>query len=387
MTAGAFFERQTDRIWADYFVPGLAATGYGTVPKCMPDDIFCTRVNRIDRDYAGFVEGSYDILPNLTLNGGIRYFITRNTLSGFSGFGSSTTDPTACAPSTDPNLPCLLFDKTVREDGETHKVNLSWKPVRDTMVYFTYSTGFRPGGINRRVGVNPYKSDTLDNFEVGLKTQLLDRHLTLNVRGFLRGLEGSAVRPDIGRRRGRDQHLQCRQPAHIKGVEGDFAFRSGPLTLSGSATYIDAKLVTAFCPIAANGNPDCSDPTTVAAPIGTTLPIQPKFKGNVSVRYAFDIGQVAAYAQAGLGHQSGTRSYLTDVEADLLGNTDEFTTVDFSVGGKLGNYSLEAFIQNAFDERGILSLNTACVPTICGAYARAYPIKPQMFGLKLSARY
>jgi hypothetical protein len=145
--------------------------------------------------------------------------------------------------------------------------------------------------------------------------------------------------------------------------------------------------VTDFCPIAANGNPDCSDPTTVAAKAGTPLPIQPKFKGNLNLRYAFSLGRIDAYAQGSVNHQSGTRSYLTDVEAGLLGSTKGFTTMDFSVGGTVGRYSFEAFVQNAFDKRGTLSLNTVCVPTICGAYVRAYPIKPQMFGLKASTRF
>lgn len=387
VTAGLFFERQTDRIWADYYIPGLENTGLGvTVPKCQTDDIFCSRVNRIDRDYAGFVDASYDILPNLTVNGGIRYFITRNSLSGFSGFASATGDPTTCPPSTDPNLPCQLFDKTVKQDGETHKINISWKPITGTMVYATYSTGFRPGGINRRVGVNPYKADTLDNFEAGIKTQLFDRHLTLNLAGFYEdwkdlqyGLTSAGAVGVIS--------TYNAGTAHIKGIEGDFAFRTGGLTISGSGTYVDAKLVTAFCPIAPSGNPDCSDPTTVAAPVGTQLPIQPDFKANVSVRYAFPVGKVDAYAQAAVNTQTGTRSYLTDIEANLLGSTSGFTTADFALGGKIDRYSFEAFIQNAFDERGILSLNTACVPTICGAYARAYPIKPQTFGFRLSARY
>ena len=61
--------------------------------------------------------------------------------------------------------------------------------------------------------------------------------------------------------------------------------------------------------------------------------------------------------------------------------------MDFSLGGKMGGYTVEAFVQNMFDQRGILSINPICVPTICGAYARNYAIKPQQFGVKLSARY
>ena len=383
VTAGVFFERQTDRIYADYLIPGLAAVPGGlTVPKC-GDDIFCTRVNRVDRDLAGFLDLSYDILENLTLNGGIRVFQTRNSLSGFSGF-ASTVGGAGCPVSTDPVLPCLLFDKEVKEDGETHKVNLTWRVTPDVMIYSTYSTGFRPGGINRRVGVNPYKSDTLDNFEIGAKTQFYDRRVTLNVSLFLEnwkalqfGLSSAGSVGVISTYNAGD--------ARIKGIEGDFNIVLGNFTLSGSATYIDAKLTTDFCPIGPTGNPVCS--LGIAAPEGTQLPIQPKFKGGITARYKFDIGSAQAFVQGSVNHQAGTRSYLTDFEAALLGPTQPFTTVDFSLGADLGQWNFAAYVQNAFDVRGILSLNTVCVPTICGAFARSYPIKPQQFGIKIGYRY
>lgn len=383
LTAGVFYERQTDFIKADYIIPGLASIPGGlAVPTC-GDDIFCTRVNRIDRDYAGFVDASFDILPNLTVNGGIRYFKTKNSLAGFSGFASTVGSPD-CPATTGP-YPCLLFDKTVEETGETHKVNLTWKIDPDKMLYATYSTGFRPGGINRRVGVNPYKSDKLDNFEVGFKSQLLDRTLTFNVAAFYENWKslqyGLAAFGSVG-----VISTYNAGDAHIYGVEGDFNWRIGALTLAGSATYIDAKLVTDFCPIDTTGNPNCSG-GNIAAPKGTRLPIQPKFKGGLSARYAYPVGSVDAYVQAGVNHQSGTRSNLNDLEAGLLGDTKGFTTVDAAIGGKWGNYTFELFAQNLFDERGILSVNTVCVPTICGAYARSYPIKPQMFGVKAGWRY
>ena len=383
VTAGLFYERQTDGIRADYLIPGLAAVPGGyTVPKC-GDDIFCTRVNRVDRDYAGFVDLSYDILENLTLNGGIRVFKTRNSLSGFSGFASTLGDPT-CLPSSDPALPCLLFDKTVKESGETHKVNLTWRVTPDVMFYSTYSTGFRPGGINRRVGVNPYKSDTLDNFEIGAKTQFLDRRVTLNVSLFLENWKALQFGLSSAGSVGVISTYNAGN-ARIKGIEGDFNIVLGNFNLSGSATYIDAKLTTDFCPIGTAGNPVCS--LGIAAAAGSQLPIQPKFKGGITARYKFDVGSAKAFVQANANHQSGTRSYLTDFEAALLGPTKPFTTVDFSLGADMGRWNWQAFVQNAFDERGILSLNTVCVPTICGAFARSYPIKPRLIGIKVGYRY
>jgi iron complex outermembrane receptor protein len=91
--------------------------------------------------------------------------------------------------------------------------------------------------------------------------------------------------------------------------------------------------------------------------------------------------------QASVLHQTSTTSYLGPVEAAILEDTPPFTTVDFSVGTKIGDISLEAFIQNAFDERGELSHNSFCAPVYCGQYYRIYPIKPQLFGIKVAQRF
>ena len=397
-TAGVFMERQTDKMFNDYSVKGLAgevanANAYTVaVPTC-GDDVFCTRVYRVDRDYAGFADGSYDLMSNLTIDAGIRYFTTKNSLSGFSGLASSVL-PTGSTPvsgkcvlGTGGVTPCANFGSTVKQSGETHKVNLSWKVTPLHLLYFTYSTGFRPGGINRISSVLPYQADKLSNFEIGAKTQWFNRMLTVNMAAFVENWNkmqfGLAPPGAIG-----VLATYNAGNAQIKGVEGNFNLRLSPITLSGSASYIDAKLTTPFCNFGAGNNPDCAN--GLAAPVGTPLPIQPKFKGNLTARYDFAVGSVKAWAQLTGNHQSGARQYLTNIPGTLtpyLPDTAGFSTVDFSLGGKMGGYTVEAFVQNMFDQRGILSINPICVPTICGAYARNYAIKPQQFGVKLSARY
>ena len=380
MVAGLFFQRQTDRIVADYFIPGLAGIPASpAVPKA-GDDLFATRAYRVDRDYAAFFDGSFDITPQLTLSAGIRGFIVKNSFVGFSGFKSNTTAAN-CVPVTADNRVCNNFDKITNQTGETHRLNLTWRIDPDRLVYATYSTGYRPGGNNRRPGINPYDADTLSNYELGFKTSWFDRKLRLNAAVFYEkwnklqyGLSpvGSAGVTNI----------YNAGDARVYGVEFDANLRLGGLTLSGSGAFIDAKLATDFCSIGASGNVDCAL-GTVAAPKGTSLPVQPKFKGNATARYEFDLGQAKAFAQASVLHQSGTRSYLTILEADLLGRTGAFETFDFSVGAKISGFDVAVYIENAFDRRGILSINTVCTPTICGAGRRFYPIKPQVFGLKI----
>ncbi len=322
-------------------------------------------------------------MTNLTLNGGVRAFIVNNTASGFSGT-ASRVNATDCIGPGDAVLPCLLFSKKAVQSGETHKVNLSWKIDGDHLVYATYSTGYRPGGVNRLPGVNPYTADTLSNYEVGVKTAWFRRKLILNIAAFQEewhdvqfsvttpGSSGTLSIYNVGN-------------ARIKGVEGDFSATLGGFNLSGSASYIDGKTTTAFCGIGLGGNPDCA--TGIFVSNGAILPIQPKFKGNMTARYGVEIGSAKAFVQGTVNHQSSTRAALGDADAAAFGPIYGFTTADFSLGADMGRWHWEAFIQNAFDKRGILSLNSACIPSACAPYARAYPIKPQMFGIKLGAKY
>ncbi|WP_157216012.1 TonB-dependent receptor [Flavisphingomonas formosensis] len=391
ITAGMFYQRQTDKIAADYRVAGISTlTDLDpdvTFPTPIPgfgDSVFRTRLMRKDKDAAAFTEVSYDILPNLTVLGGVRVFATKTTLYGFSGFAFNIDS--TCINDGATNRPCTNVDKHQNETGETHKANLTWKITPDKMVYFTYSTGFRPGGVNRRQGVVPFKSDTLTNYEIGWKTTWFDRRLRVNGAVFLEdwkdvqfglspiGSQGVTNTYNAG-------------DARIKGIEGDFSLTLGGLVLSGSGTYVDAKLTSPFCAFDDLGNSVCLPGVAPAAPKGTRLPVQPKFKGNINARYNMKFGDIDAYVQGTALHQGGTRTFLTDEEFSIIGPTKGFTTFDFALGGSLNKTSFELFIQNAFDKRGQLSRNTACAPAYCGGDYRIYPVKPQLFGVKLGQRF
>jgi len=379
-TAGMFFQRQSNKNLADYQVPGLAATGF---PVVYGDDVFVTNTRIVDRDYAMFGEASLDILPGITLTGGIRGFMAKNTLVGFSGFTSNAVTVGCTTPI---NLKtCINVDKRYEEMGETHKANLTWQIDPDRMVYFTYSTGFRPGGNNRRPGIDPYAADTIDNFEFGWKTSWFDRMLRLNGAVYYEKWNKLQYQlapvGSVG-----VVNIYNAGDARIYGAEVDAQLRIQGFMLAASGSYTDAKLTTNFCSIGANGNPDCAS-GTLTAPKGTRLPVQPKFKGTATARYDFPLGGHDSFVQGSVLHQSGVRNFLGLADDAAVGDTKGFTTFDFSAGIKFGDLSFEAFIQNAFDKRGILSRNTFCVPTYCGAYARSYPVKPQLFGLKASQRF
>jgi outer membrane receptor protein involved in Fe transport len=383
LTAGMFMQLQSDRIAADYqtqniskALPSVWLTPFGTT-----DTVFLTRIRRKDRDYAMYAQAEYDLAPGFTAIAGIRAFIAHNTLYGFSGTNSGSNLATCIAGAAAiAPTPCTNVDKKQDESGVIWRGGLKWQATPDIMLYATVSRGYRPGGNNRRPGVDPFKSDTLDNYEVGWKTHL--GPIYFNGAAFYEkwkdvqfglvplGQNGVTNTYNAG-------------DARIYGLEGDVSARFGGLSLSASATYVDAQTTTDLCQVdPVTKNIVCVPGTPPAAPRGTRLPVMPKFKGTASARYEFPVSSATGFVQGSVTHQSGTRSFLTDSDFAAVGSTKAFTTADFSAGVHWDSIRIEAFIQNAFDSRGALSLNSVCATQICGRFSRVYPTKPRFFGLK-----
>lgn len=64
-----------------------------------------------------------------------------------------------------------------------------------------------------------------------------------------------------------------------------------------------------------------------------------------------------------------------------------FVSFDFSAGVKKGQWSIDLFIQNAFDKRGELTQNTFCSISFCAGSSRTFTIKPQFFGIRTAFKY
>ncbi len=384
LTAGLFLQHQTDTIRADYQVQGIANVIdlQGWFPGVFggTDSIFRSRINRKDRDYAMFAQAEVDLMPTVTLIGGIRGFIADNTIYGFSGLAKSNAANNCIAGLSFPDVPCVNVNKKQVESGVIWRGGVRFKPSDDLMLYGTVSRGYRPGGNNRRPGVDPFKSDKLDNYELGWKTHFANVYFNgavfyekwKNVQFGLVPVGQNGV-----------TNTYNAGDARIYGIEGDISARFGGLTFSAGATYVDAKTTTDLCQVdPITKNIVCEPGVPPAAAKGTRLPIMPKFKGSATVRYETPLVGGTGFVQGSLTHQGGTRSFLTDADFAAVGSTKPFTTADFSVGVNWDNWRLEAFIQNAFDSRGALSLNTACATTFCGPFARVYPTRPQLFGIK-----
>lgn len=387
---GLFYQKQTDNIRAAFQTNDLPS--YYSVDGS-PNTVYLSQQDRADRDYAVFTDLAFDITSQIKLNAGIRQFWVENTLYGFFGFnygnsGEGSCNPPVSAATIIPNeLPCINTNKKVVEDGETHKVNLQYQIDSDRMVYLTYSTGFRPGGINRRVGVAPYGDDTLTNYELGWKTGWMDQRLRIN--GAVFEEKWYNMQLAVTGANGITSIVNAAN-AEVKGVETQVEWVVvDNLTVGGAGTYVNARTTQNYCnadPVTEAVTHNCSD-ADANAPAGTQLPVTPKLKLNATARYKFDMGDYQSFVQGVVIHQGASTSNLDVSENELMGDLPKFTTFDFSAGTGRNNWKLEAFIDNAFDKRGQLGRVNQCANDYCYENYRVYPIRPMFFGVKFGQKF
>jgi outer membrane receptor protein involved in Fe transport len=380
---GVFDERQTHDINQQYLTDGLgtdiSVTGH-------PNTIWLTQQIREDDDKAVFGEMNFDFTEQLTGTLGGRYFWTDNSLNGYYGFGAGFSTSQGEATCFDPNpfhgAPCRDLDKSTSENDALGKANLTYKLDADKMIYATWSQGFRPGGINRRETLPPYKADWLDNYEFGWKTEWLDHHLLWNGAVFQENWKDFQFA--ILGQNGLTEIKNANQ-ARIRGLETNIGWAATyNLTLSTGVAFYHSELTENYCGFTDDaGNPvtDCADPQ---APKGTQLPLTAKYKGNVTARYAFDFHGWDSYFQAAGFFEGRRTSDLRLVEREIMGDMPGYGTVDLSAGMKKDLWSFDAYIKNTFDNRGELARYAECATAVCGAQTYVVPVQPRTIGLRVT---
>lgn len=383
--AGGFYQKQKHNIFQNYKIDGLGSDisvpGYtGT--------IWLTKQNRVDRDKAVFGQAEYDITDKLMLTAGIRFFKAHNTLVGFYGYGAGygSTGERACFKGpVVAGSPCTNLDKGVKESGNVPKVTLTYKIDGDKLVYATYSKGFRPGGINRRSTLPPYQADYLKNYEAGWKTTWFNNSFRWNGAVYLEDWKNFQF--SILGANGLTEIKNANQ-ARIKGVESDITWvPARGLTINASAAYTDAKLSANYCGFTDSaGNPitQCASPQ---APDGQVLPVTPKFKSNVTVRYDFNLGDWDAFAQGSYVGQTSNWTDLRTLERGLIGKQPRYSTVDLSTGIDKDGLSLSLYLKNIFDKRASLNRYAECAESLCYPMTYIVPNQPRTLGIKLGKQF
>lgn len=386
--AGLFYQRQEHLFDLQWVVPDMnpadSVVQGGTT-------IWQTNQQRIDRDKAAFGEMYFDITDKWTIMGGARYFEYENSLFGFNGFlkhctgftdadGNFTEDPAGT-----PQFPCFntgILDDVSKGNDMAYKASLEYKVTDESMVYVTYSQGFRAGGVNRaRVpGIPKYEPDFVDNYEFGWKTQWLDDRLRFNGAvyivdwndfqfGFLDfTVSNLTIIQNVGN-------------SQTKGVEWQLDFAATEnLTLSFDGSYNDAKLQEDFW--RSEADEAASLPPT--SPKGTKMPYVPPLQLTGIGRYNYTLGDMPSFAQVAVSYVD---SAWNNLEVNNRQKMGAYTVINLTTGIERDNWSLALYANNVLDERGQTDILDPGYFSPSGIDLNENIIRPRSFGLRWSQRF
>jgi iron complex outermembrane receptor protein len=330
--------------------------------------------------YAGFTEVNYEITDRLTAIAGIRYSKERRANKGRAGLGVPPVDP---AP--------YILGPVTSFDAWTPRFSLLYKATDETNVYFTYSQGFKSGGVQSGAFLLPaalrstaiYRPEKIKAYEVGVKSSPTP-DITINAAAFYYDYRDLQVQ--VQAQTGMAVTLNAAS-ARIYGFEADALWRATPeLTFTAGLSLIDGKykdfpnaavlrpkpavaglgLVGNVATTAANGFPNGVDVS------GNTLPRAPKATLTLVGDYTKDFS-------AGTWNLNATVFYTTKVfyDSDERINQPAYALVNATTSWKPAgsNYRFEAWVKNLTNKDYISSVFIQDVADIVGyGWKRTYGV-------------
>ena len=324
-------------------------------------------------------------------------------------------------------------DGSTTEEDTIIRLSLDWQMNDDVMIYGVYSEGYRPATQNRNAGqlasnqceetdpnfatcaaTNTYQgyvvpavavTDTLENLELGMKSELMDGRLRLNAVAYRTEIDNLQVSRFDPSNVAFLVFMENIGDAETSGVDLDFIYMaSDNLTLSGAVSMLDTELTRI------NSQLD-----NIAVPVGSELPFAPSLSGNIRARYDFQWNGGDAWFNAalvyrgatvsgivgsgefmedthrlaygrssgfGLQNEGGTFGTVETSDGEIPANSryknDAATTINVGMGYGRDNWTAEVYINNLTGEEGHV------VQTAGKFTPEASMMRPRTMGLRLS---
>ena len=350
VTAGLFYDDQEVATVGQFNIastekfPAMARTLVGTESinsdgGPFPADVsFINDITHTIEQVAVFGQFEYDLTNDLTASIGARWYQIDDEYKGSTStvdvsrriraFGTLDEselaavglDPVAVNAAIDSGqliIDDLESDGVLSVDDTIFKFSLDYKLSDDVLVFANYSEGFRPPVTNRVGGglasnqsgkfenfrIPVYSTtDTLDNYEVGMKGDFLDGILRVNATAYyseITDLQTSRFDPtnisflvftdNVG-------------DAEIKGMDANITWlATDDLVINAAFSLLDTELTRINSELAG-----------ISAGVGSKLPYSANFSGNINARYFFEM------QEGRRGYVNGSVSYTGDRLAGMV---------------------------------------------------------------------
>ena len=283
----------------------------GQLPLCLGCN---DRINKLN-SVAVFSDFTFHATDKLDLTVGARYTLD-DVYQSYSGYGlfrkpriPDPSDPTGLTPL--PTTDSKDFDDLAPRFSAAYQVS------DDANLYATISKGYKAGGFT--LGFNgakgeaidePFKPETLWNYEVGFKSEWLDNRLRLNAAAF--HLDWSDLQLETiffaipGDATSNINKTINVRDATADGAEVELALAATDrLTFTGGLGYLHTE-------IKSDDYARLSGNLEVALE-GEPLPRSPEWTGSLAADYSFNIGSVPAWVRGEFVYRDSQFSTIEDV--------------------------------------------------------------------------
>lgn len=332
------FDSLSERAFREtYNAPGLdAATG-----GALGTDLEYTQdTPNADRQRAAFVDVTYKPVNAMQISAGVRRAYLDHE-------GAYTADGPLNGGSSGP--PDTYGDHS--ENNTAPRFTARYQFAPNQMIYASAAKGFRIGGTNSKLppicdadlanlGLNngdPFKSDSLWSYELGLKNSWVDGHVRTRLAAYR--IDWKGIQQLV--------YLPC---------TFNIVSNSGAAQSKGAEFEMDLALIEHLTLNLAAGyeNAEITEATVQSRTVvGQPLTGVPRWSGSATAQYAIPLGQRNAFFRAQWDY-TGSRTSFNNVAPPAGRPLGAYSLLNVRGGVNQGPWELALFAQNLLDKRGVI---------------------------------
>lgn len=321
--------------------------------------------------FALFGQGTYNVNDQLAITAGLRGTIEDKSFDGQGPFGFARTDDAE-------------FENISYTVGADYRFNES------ILGYAKYSTGFKSGGwspdaFSPTAIFLPVEEETLDSFEIGIKSDWNDT-IRINAAAFFNQYEGlqiGATVPGLGFTRFNVDETE------ISGIEVEGIWQlTDSLQINGNLGLLDAEYTSltgdqarglsnngAGCPA---GVDPTNDAQVISCALGLDLKNAPEYKATIGALYTQPVYQGELIISADASFEDDSWSLVANSPAHAFIEIDTLINARVKYADDRG-WSVAVFGRNLTDEEYYRASSASSFTT--------YASPPLEYGIELSAEF
>lgn len=327
------------------------------------------------KSWAGFGQATYEFVPDTHITAGLRY-----------------TDEIRDARNTGV-IPPISSSGHASFNKLTYRLSLDRKFTPNVLGYVSYNRGFQSGGFDLgSVQDGAYQPETLDAYEIGLKSEWLDNRIRFNAAAFYYEFDNLQLK--VLAASGAPKTINGPK-AKLDGIDLDSAFViNEQLQVSLGASYVHSEYKSFPNALHYNYNPNpagtvvaCSGSATPVAFLasvacdatGNQLPGSPKFSGNLAATYTIPVASGKIAVDGSFYYNGGWYP-----ESDNQLKQPSYAVVNGAVTWSSGNEnnSVKLWGKNLTDKHYATTIST--LETLSYTYQ---PASPLTYGVTLQHRF